>query len=355
MHKPQNKFDQAEDSRPTIEVAEDLSKVRLGYLACPLCELIIHQCVMLTPCRHQFCGGCMSGWTLDKATCPYCYERYFNISRNTVVDELLEWYLMNHPEDRRNREDLEDLERRNIYHVQTMSTPMVTDPTSLPKAPLLASTAERPLLPLPPDPRTAQYWQGPARCLQCHRAVEGYRCLRNQPHVECYLCKQSMPCREGVPQQCHICELYFCNIYYRKVKHCDLGIHIVEWYMKSTFSQVPEDALCGNQYEQQVLRDALRNVGMPLPMLALRMIDEMNSTSLSFTIENKANVQVTRSTYLCGACAMALWKEILMFQRVRMNSNLPNDLRNRPRCRHGMHCRNQKTNHPHAMKFNHLV
>lgn len=354
---PKSQADQAEDSRPPIEVAEDIGKVRPGYLACPLCEKLVHQCVILTPCKHQFCGGCLSGWTQDKWTCPYCYERYFTISRNLLVDELLGWYLMEHPEERRSREDIEDLERRNMYHVEVMAVNVAAGAQETPvsKAPALANLAERPLLSLPPDPRTAQYWQGAPRCVQCHRAVEGYRCLRDQQHVDCYLCKQPMPCREGVPQQCHVCQLYFCNIYYRKIKHCDLGIHTIEWYIKSTFSQVPEDSLCCNTYEQQVLKDALRNIGMPLPMLALRVIDEMNTTGLSFNIEGSSNVRVSRSTYLCGACASGLWKEILMFQRVRINPNLPDDIRNRQRCRHGIHCRNQKTMYNHALKYNHIV
>ena len=322
----------------------------------------MHQCVTLIPCLHHFCGGCLAGWTQDKHSCPYCSERIIKAKRNPLVDELLVEYLMTHPQDERSEEDRTDLERRNCYDTEhraqrrepsLLLTP--ARPRVVERRPLFVDAKPMPLPVMMPEPRQSPFWQGPPRCVQCNKNVDGYRCLKDQEHVDCFLCKQAMPYRPNIPQQCFICELYFCNIYFRRAKHCDLGIHTIDWYVKMTFTQIPTDALCENPYEQTVLRDALRRNGMPIQMLAMRVMDEMHTGGLAFTIEGKSNVKVKHDTHLCGACANALWKEVLMFQRVRINESLPDNVRTRPRCRHGVHCRNQKTIYQHASKFNHIV
>lgn len=338
---------------------DPIPPLRIGYLPCLLCNELVYQCVTLEPCLHKFCGGCLTGWTQDKTTCPYCGEHFLEAFRNVLVDERIREYLKKHPENQRTADDKADLSRRNHYHKPDSNRPHLSFPRQyVAPAPIvpMQPPAARQQLPLyamlPPDPNDHLYWSGPPRCFQCYRVIDDFRCARAQEHVECYLCKQSMPCRPGAPQQCYICELYFCNVYYRKLRHCELGIHTVDWYIRTAFAQIPSDALYGNPFEQEVLKDALRRMGVALPMIAIRAIETLNMT---FNIEKKQNLKINREMYLCGACANELWKEILMFQRVQVNETLPNSIRNRQRCRFGAYCKNQKSNYGHASAFSHII
>lgn len=345
------------------ECTDTTPALRLGYLPCLLCNLLIYQCVTLLPCLHKFCGGCITGWTADKTTCPYCGEHFVRAYRNGLVDDRVKEYVKRRGEWQRCADDKADLSRRNRYVEEAIRTVVPTNMAirpmmdGRPASALYTPQQQQPrpvpaYQPPPPDPDEHLYWSGPAKCYQCCRNIDGYRCLKAQEHVDCYLCKQAMPCRPGQPQQCFICELYFCNAYYRRIKHCDLGIHPVDWYIRTTFTQIPSDALYSNPFEQEVLKDALRRMGVALPMIALRAIETLNMT---FNIEGKTGVQVTRGTFLCGACANALWKEMLMFQRVQVNETLPNSVRNRTKCRYGAHCKNQKTIYGHASRFSHII
>lgn len=43
------------------------------HLVCSICHEVLHQTTTLSPCLHDFCGGCVSDWFKHgNSTCPEC-------------------------------------------------------------------------------------------------------------------------------------------------------------------------------------------------------------------------------------------------------------------------------------------
>jgi hypothetical protein len=41
-------------------------------LVCPICQNVMSDPTMITSCQHAFCNECISGWIIQKKTCPQC-------------------------------------------------------------------------------------------------------------------------------------------------------------------------------------------------------------------------------------------------------------------------------------------
>ncbi|KAI8812523.1 hypothetical protein BJ742DRAFT_22105 [Cladochytrium replicatum] len=77
----------------------------------------MHQPVTLAPCMHKFCGGCFCGWRIVSPSCPHCRSDIAVVSRDQMVQNLIELFVKSHPERRRQHEDIADLEAQNIIQV----------------------------------------------------------------------------------------------------------------------------------------------------------------------------------------------------------------------------------------------
>nr|XP_022339652.1 E3 ubiquitin-protein ligase CHFR-like isoform X1 [Crassostrea virginica] len=82
-------------------------------LVCTICQEIMHDCVSLQPCMHTFCAGCYSDWMKRSQECPSCRMSVDRISKNHIVNNLIEAYLKEHPGKKRSEEDIKDLDARN--------------------------------------------------------------------------------------------------------------------------------------------------------------------------------------------------------------------------------------------------
>mmetsp|Transcript_93393 Transcript_93393/g.264393 ORF Transcript_93393/g.264393 Transcript_93393/m.264393 type:complete len:317 (+) Transcript_93393:77-1027(+) len=83
------------------------------HLKCPICMCIIHQCVAVMPCVHNFCSACFSDWMFRAGNCPVCRTRIKAIIKNHAVDDVIEAFLASHPEDRRPEAELEEYDQRD--------------------------------------------------------------------------------------------------------------------------------------------------------------------------------------------------------------------------------------------------
>ena len=61
--------EERELKRPKID--ETLEKL-LESLNCGVCLEILYKPISLTPCLHNFCGGCYSEWMRNNKDCPMC-------------------------------------------------------------------------------------------------------------------------------------------------------------------------------------------------------------------------------------------------------------------------------------------
>lgn len=83
-------------------------------MTCCICQDILHDCVSVQPCMHCFCGGCYSGWMKQSKLCPQCRKSVQHVAKNHTVNNLVNAYLKMHPEKRRDKEDLEELDKKNV-------------------------------------------------------------------------------------------------------------------------------------------------------------------------------------------------------------------------------------------------
>ncbi|XP_070992199.1 E3 ubiquitin-protein ligase CHFR-like [Oncorhynchus clarkii lewisi] len=82
-------------------------------LTCIICQDLLHDCVSLQPCMHTFCAACYSGWMERSSLCPTCRCPVERIRKNHILNNLVEAYLIQHPEKCRSEEDLKSMDSRN--------------------------------------------------------------------------------------------------------------------------------------------------------------------------------------------------------------------------------------------------
>ncbi|XP_068679454.1 E3 ubiquitin-protein ligase CHFR-like isoform X1 [Montipora foliosa] len=82
-------------------------------LLCSICQDIFHDCVSLQPCIHSFCAACYSQWMDRSSDCPSCRKRVKRISKNHIVNNLVEAFLKEHPERCRSDEEMKEMDSRN--------------------------------------------------------------------------------------------------------------------------------------------------------------------------------------------------------------------------------------------------
>ncbi|XP_066018699.1 E3 ubiquitin-protein ligase CHFR isoform X4 [Pocillopora verrucosa] len=82
-------------------------------LLCSICQDIFHDCVSLQPCIHSFCAACYSQWMDRSNECPTCRKKVERISKNHIINNLVEAFLKEHPERRRTEEELREMDSNN--------------------------------------------------------------------------------------------------------------------------------------------------------------------------------------------------------------------------------------------------
>ncbi|XP_013915624.1 PREDICTED: uncharacterized protein LOC106544012 [Thamnophis sirtalis] len=78
----------------------------------------------LQPCMHTFCAACYSGWMERSSLCPTCRCPVERICKNHILNNLVEAYLIQHPDKCRSEEDIRSMDARNKI-TQDMLQPKV--------------------------------------------------------------------------------------------------------------------------------------------------------------------------------------------------------------------------------------
>lgn len=93
-------------------------------LTCVICQDLLHDCVSLQPCMHTFCAACYSGWMERSTLCPTCRCPVERICKNHILNNLVEAYLLQHPDKSRSEDDVRSMAARNKI-TQDMLQPKV--------------------------------------------------------------------------------------------------------------------------------------------------------------------------------------------------------------------------------------
>uniref|UniRef100_H3DH70 E3 ubiquitin-protein ligase CHFR n=1 Tax=Tetraodon nigroviridis TaxID=99883 RepID=H3DH70_TETNG len=357
-------------------------------LTCVICQDLLHDCISLQPCMHVFCAACYSGWMERSSLCPTCRCPVERIRKNHILNNLVEAYLLQHPEKCRSEEDLKSMESRNKI-TQDMLQPKVersfsdeegssdylfefsdndSDSSDMSQpvmvcrqCPDYKADIASALLPSPPK---AAATEGGAKAageqpstssdVPSGDAPQEYRCPPRGFHVFCTCCLQPMPDRRAelgsqqVAQQCGLCQRSFCHMYWgcRRIgcRGCLAPFSELNFTDKCL-----DGVLNNNSYESEVLQNYLSSRGKSWKDLRQEALQSIEQGKYDLT-----DRRISRSTIMCIYCGLRALADLAYKYRQSIPpSELPAAVTARPDCYWGRNCRTQVKAH-HAMKFNHI-
>uniref|UniRef100_A0A4W4F650 E3 ubiquitin-protein ligase CHFR n=1 Tax=Electrophorus electricus TaxID=8005 RepID=A0A4W4F650_ELEEL len=354
-------------------------------LTCIICQDLLHDCVSLQPCMHTFCAACYSGWMERSSLCPTCRCPVERIRKNHILNNLVEAYLLQHPEKCRSEDDVRSMDARNKISRDMMqprversysdeegssdyllelsdndsdasdvSQPYMTcrqcpgyckDVIS--PAWLCGSTQEEGSVKAPRD--------GPSTSSDTCTAPQEYRCPPQGSHLICTCCLQPMPDRraehigsQSSPQHCMVCQRPFCHLYWGCQRIGCQGC-LARFSDLNLTAKCLDGVLNNNNYESEILQNYLTSRGVTWK--------EMLQEALAATqqgLYHLSDYRVSADSLLCYCCGLRSFKELAYKYRENIPANeLPACVTSRPDCYWGRNCRTQVKVH-HAMKFNHI-
>ncbi|KAM4576572.1 E3 ubiquitin-protein ligase CHFR [Odontesthes bonariensis] len=373
-------------------------------LTCVICQDLLHDCISLQPCMHVFCAACYSGWMERSSLCPTCRCPVERICKNHILNNLVEAYLIQHPEKCRSEEDLKSMDSRNKI-TQDMLQPKVersfsdeegssdylyelsdndSDSSDISQpvvmcrqcpgyrrnmSQVLFGTSSNywfsglpTLPPLPPPAKPASeegaakpMGEQPSTSSDQPSAPQEYYCPPQGCHLICSCCLMPMPDRRAelnnqqvIAQQCALCQQPFCHMYWG----CQ-GIGCQGCLARFSDLNLTDKCLDGvlnnNSYESEVLENYLSSRGKSWKDLLKEALQGLQQGSY-VVIDSR----ISANTILCSCCGLRAFKELAYKYRQSIPpSELPAAVTSRPDCYWGRNCRTQVKAH-HAMKFNHI-
>lgn len=354
-------------------------------LTCIICQDLLHDCVSLQPCMHTFCAACYSGWMERSTLCPTCRCPVERICKNHILNNLVEAYLLQHPDKSRSEEDVRSMATRNKI-TQDMLQPKVrrsfsdeegssedlldlsdvdseSSDVSQPyivcrQCPEYRRQAGLPLLCSGPGSE-----QGPPQASgdlpstsASATTAQDYVCTLQGSHAICTCCFQPMPDRRAereqdpriAPQQCAVCLQPFCHLYWGCARTGCLGC-LAPFCELHLGDRCLDGVLNNNNYESDILKNYLAARG-----LTWKNVLTESLVALQRGVFLLSDYRVSGSTVLCYCCGLRSFRELAYQYRQNIPaSELPVAVTSRPDCYWGRNCRTQVKAH-HAMKFNHI-
>uniref|UniRef100_A0A9J8CIJ8 E3 ubiquitin-protein ligase CHFR n=1 Tax=Cyprinus carpio carpio TaxID=630221 RepID=A0A9J8CIJ8_CYPCA len=354
-------------------------------LTCIVCQDLLHDCVSLQPCMHTFCAACYSGWMERSSLCPTCRCPVERIRKNHILNNLVEAYLLQHPEKCRSEDDLRSMDARNKI-TQDMLQPKVersfsdeegssdylfelsdndSDISDLSQPYMMCRQCPGYRKELSAAPWLCEAAQsegpakvpgdGPSTSSDTSTAPQEFRCPPQGSHLICSCCLQPMPDRrlehlppQMSPQHCMVCQKPFCHVYWGCQR---IGCH----GCLARFSELNLNDKCldgvfnGNQYESEVLQNYLTSRGMSWRHMLQEALQAVQQG-----LYQLSDYRITANAFLCYCCGLRTFRELAYKYREHIPApELPDSVTTRPNCYWGRNCRTQVKAH-HALKFNHI-
>uniref|UniRef100_A0A673H1R5 E3 ubiquitin-protein ligase CHFR n=1 Tax=Sinocyclocheilus rhinocerous TaxID=307959 RepID=A0A673H1R5_9TELE len=354
-------------------------------LTCIVCQDLLHDCVSLQPCMHTFCAACYSGWMERSSLCPTCRCPVERIHKNHILNNLVEAYLLQHPEKCRSEEELRSMDARNKI-TQDMLQPKVERSFSdeegssdylfeLSDNDSDVSDMSQPYMMCRQCPGyrkelSSALWicepaqtegpakvpgDGPSTSSDTSPAAQEFRCPPQGSHLICSCCLQPMPDRrfehlppQVSPQHCMVCQKAYCHVYWGCQR---IGCHgCLERFSELNLNDKCLDGVFnGNQYESEVLQNYLTSRGMSWRHMLQEALQAVQQG-----LYQLSDYRITANSFLCYCCGLRTFRELAYKYREHIPpSDLPDSVTARPNCYWGRNCRTQVKAH-HALKFNHV-
>ena len=99
-------------------VMDDTDKLKpiKEFLKCSICIEIFHKPVMIAPCSHVFCGGCLGTWLLStpEPCCPECRSKVRHVlDAPKNIESMIEFYLKEYPEEKRDQASIRKMDMQD--------------------------------------------------------------------------------------------------------------------------------------------------------------------------------------------------------------------------------------------------
>ncbi|KAJ8263430.1 hypothetical protein COCON_G00158870 [Conger conger] len=331
-------------------------------LTCIICQDLLHDCVSLQPCMHTFCAACYSGWMERSSLCPTCRCPVERIRKNHILNNLVEAYLLQHPEKSRSEEDRKSMDKRNKI-TQDMLQPKIERSFSdeegssdylfdLSDNDSDTSDISQPFV---IGGRGKTSGEVPSTSTNAPAALQEYTCSPQGGHVICTCCLQPMPDRRGEligqqfsAQQCTVCQRPFCHMYWGCQRIGCQGC-LARFSELNLTEKCLDGALNSNNYESDILRNYLASRGMTWKEMLQEGLVALQQGTFYLS-----DYRIAANAVLCYCCGLRAFKELAYKYRQNIPpTELPAAVTSRPDCYWGRNCRTQVKAH-HAMKFNHI-
>ncbi|KAI8809301.1 hypothetical protein BJ742DRAFT_805802 [Cladochytrium replicatum] len=369
-----------DDSAP---IAEELN--------CGICHDLMHQPVTLAPCMHKFCGGCFCEWRRVSPSCPHCRSDIAVVSRDQMVQNLIDLFVKSHPERRRQPEDIADLEAQNTIQVgQPLRLNMgganianANDDEDEGEneeddegSEFIGSSSEA-------DDDSVQ-----VTCPSCPPASGpgNYQCASvGPPHVRCTTCQTLLPDRHDTatllalvpprPVRCTLCSRPSCGRYIPG-SNCSLFFLTVSEFSQSQ-TMIPHSRAL-NDYERTATMSALQSRNETLADVWSDLISRLENHEVVIQRTNTpqpggvsndirivpasasgfANITTVTDPdqHICRVC----WEPVaceaaFIYRRDKIqDDDLPDSAKGRDDCWWGRNCWTQMRNPAHAARLNHV-
>ncbi|XP_056602745.1 E3 ubiquitin-protein ligase CHFR isoform X2 [Triplophysa dalaica] len=352
-------------------------------LTCIICQDLLHDCVSLQPCMHTFCAACYSGWMERSSLCPTCRCPVERIRKNHMLNNLVEAYLLQHPEKSRSEDDLRSMDARNKI-TQDMLQPKIersfsdeegssdylfdlsdndsdTSDMSQPYMTCRQCSGYRKELSSvlwicePSEEPAKLPGDGPSTSSDTTTAPQEFRCPPQGSHLICTCCLQPMPDRRSEylppqisPQHCMVCQKPFCHVYWGCQRIGCQGC-LARCSELNLTDKCLDGVLNSNHFESEVLKNYLSSRGMTWKHVLQEALQAIQQGQYHLS-----DYRITANSLLCFCCGLRTFRELAYKYRERIPpSELPDAVTTRPDCYWGRNCRTQVKAH-HAMKFNHI-
>nr|XP_013004025.1 E3 ubiquitin-protein ligase CHFR isoform X7 [Cavia porcellus] len=325
-----------DDSRAATVKTDKMAET----LTCIICQDLLHDCVSLQPCMHTFCAACYSGWMERSSLCPTCRCPVERICKNHILNNLVEAYLIQHPDKSRSEEDVRSLDARNKI-TQDMLQPKVRRSFSDEEG-----SSDDLLVLSDVDSESSDISQPYIMCRQCPE----YRRQAVQP-FSCPAPDSALGTPQALEEDTPSTSASFTS-------ELNLG------------DKCLDGVLNNNNYESDILK-VLHQIHLgeletrrPRGTYATNYLATRGLTWKNILAESLMALQrgvfllsdyrVTSNTVLCYCCGLRSFRELTYQYRQNIPaSELPVSVTSRPDCYWGRNCRTQVKAH-HAMKFNHI-
>ena len=169
--------------------------------------------------------------------------------------------------------------------------------------------------------------------------------------------------KEGsVRLKCLLCNRVKAITKERRCKLCNKGIcagcnrnatNYINEIKSHDLKSIRKTYLNENKYEQDILISFLKSSGLDINKIIKAQIDEIETKKEKFQ-SIITEVELKKSDLVCPDCFQQVINQLIYKYRENIGQKLPENIRKRPNCWYGKECTTQNKNDDHAKKYNHI-